>query len=98
MGRVVKNARVNTQRYQVYVPRVEHQEGDEEAVYAPQHATEPELMELPSPQSPPIDVDASTRKIACGDPHSMDQCLDVIGLEFSSQQHVVRLSAVFLIT
>jgi flagellar assembly protein FliH len=62
MGRVVKNARVNTQRYQVSVPRVEHQEGDEEAVYAPQHATEPELMELPSPQSPPIDVDAIAKQ------------------------------------
>jgi flagellar assembly protein FliH len=64
MGRVVKNARVNTQRYQVSVPRVEHPypEGDEETAYAPQHGAEPELMELPSPQSPPIDVDAIAKQ------------------------------------
>ena len=62
MGRVVKNARVNTQRYHVSVPHVERQTGDEEPLYTPQHATEPELTELPSPQSPPIDVDAIAKQ------------------------------------
>jgi flagellar biosynthesis/type III secretory pathway protein FliH len=64
MGRVVKNARVNTQRYQVSVPRVEHPypEGDDEAGYVPQSSLEPELMELPSPISPPIDVDAIAKQ------------------------------------
>jgi flagellar biosynthesis/type III secretory pathway protein FliH len=59
MGRVVKNARVNTQRYQVSVPHVERaEEGDEDQSF-PAHYAEPEsMMELPSPQSPPIDVDA----------------------------------------
>ena len=64
MGRVVKNARVNAQRYQVSVPRVEHPypEGDEESGYLPAHVAEPEFMELPSPQSPPIDVDAIAKQ------------------------------------
>jgi flagellar biosynthesis/type III secretory pathway protein FliH len=64
MGRVVKNARVNTQRYQVSVPRVEHPypEGDEESGYVPQSSAEPELMELPSPISPPIDLDAIAKQ------------------------------------
>jgi len=57
VGRVVKNARVNSQRYQVSVPHVERPAGDDE----PHHhssASEFEPLELPSPQSPPIDVDA----------------------------------------
>jgi len=58
MGRVVKNARVNTQRYQVSVPLVERQAGDDELIYGLNGAAEPEPMELPSPQAPPIDVDA----------------------------------------
>jgi len=63
MGRVVKNARVNAQRYQVSVPHVERSQtgADDELDYAPQHAPE-ELMELPSPQSPPIDVDAIAKQ------------------------------------
>src|SRR5471032_2680505 len=63
MGRVVKNARVNTQRYQVSVPQVERPSGDDEdqPFYGP-GSDEPELMELPSPQSPPIDVDAIARQ------------------------------------
>ena len=64
MGRVVKNARVNTQRYQVSVPRVEHPypERDEESGYVPQSSAEPELLELPSPMTPPIDVDAIAKQ------------------------------------
>jgi len=58
MGRVVKNARVNTQRYQVSVPHVDRPAGDEEEHYQAPFASEPEYLELPSPQSPPIDVDA----------------------------------------
>ena len=58
MGRVVKNARVNTQRYQVSVPSVERPavNADEDPFY--NHAPEPDYQELPSPQSPPLDVDA----------------------------------------
>ena len=62
MGRVVKNARVNAQRYQVSVPHVERPVSDDDGDYAPQHVLEPELMELPSPQSPPIDVDAIAKQ------------------------------------
>jgi flagellar biosynthesis/type III secretory pathway protein FliH len=59
MGRVVKNARVNSQRYQVAVPHVERQVGGEEEPFYSAHDAEPDtLMELPSPQSPPIDIDA----------------------------------------
>jgi flagellar assembly protein FliH len=60
MGRVVKNARVNTQRYQVAVPQVDRQPGSpDELDYGLQpHVAEPEHFDLPSPQSPPIDVDA----------------------------------------
>ena len=62
MGRVVKNARVNTQRYQVSVPNVERSEGDEDALHA-QYAAEPsELPEPTSPQQPPIDVDAVAKQ------------------------------------
>jgi flagellar assembly protein FliH len=59
MGRVVKNARVNSQRYHVSVPSVERQPGadDEEAPFS-LNGVEHEPVELPSPQSPPIDVDA----------------------------------------
>jgi flagellar assembly protein FliH len=60
MGRVVKNARVNSQRYLLSVPRVEHPvyEGDDESPFAQPHIEEPsELFELPSPQPPPIDLD-----------------------------------------
>lgn len=58
MGRVVKNARLNTQRYHVAVPLVEHQAGDEEQVPYSLNGADPEPLELPSPQAPPIDVDA----------------------------------------
>src|ERR1700728_2337646 len=58
MGRVVKNARVNSQRYQVSVPLVERQPGDDELAPYSLNGVEPEPLELPSPQSPPIDVDA----------------------------------------
>ena len=63
MGRVVKNARVNTQRYQVSVPHLERptSEEDDQAYVAP-HSDASELMELPSPQSPPIDVDAIAKQ------------------------------------
>lgn len=56
MGRVVKNARVNTQRYQVSIPNVERPAVSEEDPFYT--APEPEYQELPSPQSPPLDVDA----------------------------------------
>jgi flagellar biosynthesis/type III secretory pathway protein FliH len=62
MGRVVKNARVNAQRYQVSVPQVERPTVGEEAPFYAAHAEEPELLELPSPQSPPIDLDAIARQ------------------------------------
>jgi flagellar assembly protein FliH len=57
MGRVVKNARVNTQRYQVSIPSVERPAvGEDDPYYnAPPEA---DYQELPSPQSPPLDVDA----------------------------------------
>jgi flagellar biosynthesis/type III secretory pathway protein FliH len=60
MGRVVKNARVNTQRYQLAVPRVDRPayEGEDESTYAPPPYEEPiDSYELPSPQPPPIDLD-----------------------------------------
>jgi flagellar biosynthesis/type III secretory pathway protein FliH len=59
MGRVVKNARVNTQRYQLSVPRVDRPyETDDDAMFAPAPVDEPiETYELPSPQPPPIDLD-----------------------------------------
>ena len=63
MGRVVKNARVNAQRYQVSVPQVERPTVGEEAPFYAAHAEEPELLELPSPQSPPIDLDAIWKKL-----------------------------------
>ncbi|HEY5340757.1 MAG TPA: FliH/SctL family protein [Candidatus Aquilonibacter sp.] len=59
MGRVVKNARVNAQRYQVVVPHIERHTGDEAQPYVA-HAPEPEM--LPEPQSPPVDVDAIARQ------------------------------------
>lgn len=62
MGRVVKNARVNTQRYQVAVPQVERPAGSDEESYLSPHVDESELLELPSPQSPPIDVDAIAKQ------------------------------------
>lgn len=58
MGRVVKNARVNSQRYHVSVPLVERQPGDDEAAPFSLNGAEPEPLELPSPQAPPLDVDA----------------------------------------
>jgi flagellar assembly protein FliH len=58
MGRVVKNARVNSQRYHVSVPLVERQPGDDEPVPFSLNGADPEPLELPSPQAPPIDVDA----------------------------------------
>ena len=59
MGRVVKNARVNTQRYQLSVPRVDRPyETDDDAMFAPAPVDEPiDAYELPSPQPPPIDLD-----------------------------------------
>jgi flagellar assembly protein FliH len=62
MGRVVKNARVNAQRYQVSVPLVERQPGDDELAPYSLNGVEPEPLELPSPQSPPIDVDAIAKE------------------------------------
>jgi flagellar assembly protein FliH len=56
MGRVVKNARVNSQRYHVAVPNVDHPYAEDEPHYAAD--LEPEPLELPSPQSPPVDVEA----------------------------------------
>jgi flagellar assembly protein FliH len=63
VGRVVKNARVATQRYQVSVPRVDRPSSatngvaDDDALYISPYAEEP-AVELPSPISPPVDVDA----------------------------------------
>lgn len=57
MGRVVKNARVNSQRYHLPVPTVDHPYAEEDQHYAVAHV-EPEALELPSPKSPPVDVDA----------------------------------------
>jgi flagellar biosynthesis/type III secretory pathway protein FliH len=63
MGRVVKNARVNTQRYQVSVPHLERPVGVPEVdSYDLNHVAEPDLIELPSPQSPPLDVDAIAKQ------------------------------------
>ena len=63
MGRVVKNARVNTQRYHVAVPQVERPAGfDDDDSYPAPHVEDSELLELPSPQSPPIDVDAIAKQ------------------------------------
>jgi flagellar assembly protein FliH len=62
MGRVVKNARVNTQRYQVSIPRIEgdgaHPD-DEEYVFSP-------MADAPAPieynlAPPPLDTDAIAR-------------------------------------
>jgi flagellar assembly protein FliH len=57
MGRVVKNARVNSQRYQVAVPSVERTNDEDDDSYYPS-AAEPDHLELPSPQPPPVDLDA----------------------------------------
>lgn len=62
MGRIVKNARVNAQRYQIVVPLLERRTRDEEQPCAP-YAVETEMFpELPSPQSPPVDVDAIAKQ------------------------------------
>src|SRR5580658_6178688 len=62
MGRVVKNARVNSQRYHVSVPLVERQPGDDEPSPFSLNGAEAEPLELPSPQAPPIDVDAIAKE------------------------------------
>jgi flagellar assembly protein FliH len=64
MGRVVKNARVNAQRYQVTVPNIERPtSGDVVVDYAPPRlADADELIELPSPIPPPIDLDAIAKQ------------------------------------
>jgi flagellar assembly protein FliH len=63
MGRVVKNARVNTQSYQVSVPHVERPViNDDDRSYVAPAPEEYELPELPSPQSPPIDLDAIAKQ------------------------------------
>jgi flagellar biosynthesis/type III secretory pathway protein FliH len=63
VGRVVKNARVNTQRYQVSVPQVERPPNEDDGgAYVAPGMDDSELMELPSPQSPPIDVDAIAQR------------------------------------
>ncbi len=61
MGRVVKNARVNTQRYQVSVPRVDRPSSaidDEGGLYVQPYVEPEATIELPSPQPPPVDIDA----------------------------------------
>ena len=61
MGRVVKNARVITQRYQVSVPRVDRPASaidDEGGLYVQPYAETESPVELPSPASPPVDLDA----------------------------------------
>ena len=58
MGRVVKNARVNSQRYQMATPPVEQQHAsDDESAYfmAPSVAAEP-VLEAPAP--PPVDIES----------------------------------------
>jgi flagellar assembly protein FliH len=64
MGRVVKNARVNAQRYQVSIPQIERQSGafdDEESPYT-NHVVEADPLELVLPQAPPVDVDALAKQ------------------------------------
>jgi flagellar assembly protein FliH len=59
MGRVVKNARVNSQRYHLSVPNVDRpyvEDDQSQAYYNPQ--AEPEPLELPAPLPPSVDVDA----------------------------------------
>lgn len=56
MGRVVKNARVNSQRYHLAVPNVDHPYAEPEQYHVAY--AEPEPLELPSPQAPPVDVEA----------------------------------------
>jgi flagellar assembly protein FliH len=64
MGRVVKNARVNTQRYHLTVPKVERpgSADDEDGLYSQPFAEAEDRIELPSPVSPPVDVDAIARQ------------------------------------
>src|SRR5664280_1078678 len=63
MGRVVKNARVNTQRYQTSVPRVDRpSNAADDSLYAQPTAEQEELVELPSPAPPPVDLDAIARQ------------------------------------
>jgi flagellar biosynthesis/type III secretory pathway protein FliH len=63
MGRVVKNARVNTQRYQLAVPRVERPGSDgDDGLFAQPYVEAEELVELPPAAPPPIDVDAIARQ------------------------------------
>ena len=59
MGRVVKNARVNSQRYHLSVPNVDrpYVEDDQAQNYY-NHQPEPEPLELPAPLPPSVDVDA----------------------------------------
>jgi flagellar assembly protein FliH len=59
MGRVVKNARVNSQRYHLAVPNVDRAAYDED-VPQPQYlnGVEPEPLELPPPPPPAVDVEA----------------------------------------
>jgi flagellar assembly protein FliH len=60
MGRVVKNARVVTQRYQVSVPRVDRPSSaidDEGGLFVQPYAEPEPMVELPSPASPPVDID-----------------------------------------
>jgi flagellar assembly protein FliH len=64
MGRVVKNARVNSQRYHLSVPSVDRPYVDDDQPQ-PQHYgqnAEAEALELPAPLPPAVDVDEVARK------------------------------------
>ena len=65
MGRVVKNARVNLQRYVLSVPRVERPalEGDADASFVQPPLEVPfDFDDVPAAQPPPIDLDQIARQ------------------------------------
>jgi flagellar assembly protein FliH len=65
MGRVVKNARVNAQRYQVGVPRIEtngaHQYDDPASMHVAPVVEMPAMLEPESPAPPPVDTEQLSR-------------------------------------
>jgi flagellar assembly protein FliH len=63
MGRVVKNARVNSQRYHLSVPSVDRPyDEDDQPQQHYGHNAEAEALELPAPLPPAVDVDAIAQK------------------------------------
>jgi flagellar assembly protein FliH len=65
MGRVVKNARVNAQRYHVGVPRIEtngaHHYDDPMSNYIAPVVEAPAVVEPPTPAPPPVDTEQLAR-------------------------------------